>query len=293
MPAPSAPLRRLAASAAAVAVAAAGAAGCRAEAVRDPLGAALVTAKDLPDGWTPTTKLPDDRTGPASRPECQPVADLVQGGGDRIRPGATARTGLVSQLAPAGTFAITLRSYERGAAEALLTAGRTALPTCETFEVRDPSGDADYRQTLTPAPGLGDEALHGTVTTRRRGAERTVTYTIVRIGDVVAQFMSSDPSAYAPVTIPDAIVRTALAKLPPHGRPSPPTSTPAAPTDTRPATTAPAAPTDTKSPTAPEGSPPPAANPPAAPSAPTAPATPPPDPGTPPAPPTTAPTPAG
>ncbi|MFI6982976.1 hypothetical protein ACIBSV_30820 [Embleya sp. NPDC050154] len=159
------------------------------------LGAAFVVAADLPSpGWrvtTPEVEEPDVST--VDKPACQPIMDLMGGGGATH----TSVAHISGELTPPGAaksqYAFSLASYQPGAAEKLLKDAKAALPSCGTFRYGTPS--LTYHVTPLPTPNAGDESIAFKVSSDFGLSARMTT---TRAGYVIVQGASQNADQELP-----------------------------------------------------------------------------------------------
>ncbi|MFF7250951.1 hypothetical protein ACFZBU_44640 [Embleya sp. NPDC008237] len=160
------------------------------------LKAAFVVAADLPStGWrvtTPETEDPDAST--VDKPACQPVMDLM-GGGGVTGPSVAHISG---ELTPPGAaesqYAFSLASYQPGVAEKLLKDAKAALPSCGTFRY----STLTYHVTPLPTPNFGDESLAFKVSS---DIGLSAAMTTTRAGSVIVQGASQNAEKEVPPAV--------------------------------------------------------------------------------------------
>ncbi|MGC0415532.1 hypothetical protein [Embleya sp. AB8] len=179
------------------------------------LRAAWVVQGDLPTGWTPTGEATRPALNPkATRPQCQPIADLEDLSGSAA-PAAVTHLGLDSQDSP-GTFNAVSIAVLPGndAAKALEAAGK-ALPSCGDYAVAtdDPAEEGSAAAyTLTGGAGhdLGDDSLTMDFGT---GGQYSFVVTVVRVGPILLRGTSMGTYGPPPTAIPKAVMKAQVDRI--------------------------------------------------------------------------------
>ncbi|WP_280887376.1 hypothetical protein [Streptomyces sp. LBL] len=182
---------------------------------------AAVTATDL-DGYDVnpvlTATFASRRT--ADPAECTPVVQALGGSSGFTAAARTGRVIFSKKHGPGAT--VILSSHGAGDAARVIDAFRTAAKRCETF--KDIRADFRYDEAeLQPDPGYGDESVSLRLTQLAADSEDEepvrVPYAVVAVrqGATVAMFYAFDlprgPGGKGPAVVPEAIIRTQLARL--------------------------------------------------------------------------------
>lgn len=170
------------------------------------LKAATVVGSDLPSGWTvagPTVEDPDATR--ADKAVCQPLLDLLNGGGTLQTTGLVSAE-LTAPGASSSEYALSLASFGPEAAAKLLSDTKSAIGSCATFKAGDSSGPMlTYTVAKAQGPNIGDDSVTFVVSS---DLGFTVRLTAARTGAVIVQGMAlgSDKA------MPEAIVKAQVDK---------------------------------------------------------------------------------
>jgi len=170
------------------------------------LRSALVVTADLPSGWrvsAPETEEAD--VTPVDKPACQPLMDLIEGGGVSGASAPHVSGELTMSGATESQYALFLTAYRPGDAEKLLRDVKAAIPSCGTFHS---SGVASLTYTVSPlpAPSAGDDGLAFKISA---DIGFTATMSTARVGSVIVHGASQNPDR----VIPPAVLKAQTDKL--------------------------------------------------------------------------------
>ncbi|MGW9211345.1 hypothetical protein ACWGR4_30765 [Embleya sp. NPDC055664] len=186
------------------------------------LRAAWVVPGDLPSGWTPTGEVTRPALNSrATRPQCQPIADLQDLSGPAA-PTAVTHLGLDFEDAPGTVNAVSIAVLPGDGAAKAVEAARRALPSCGDFAVwtddpADPGATAEYALTGGPGHAIGDDSLTMDFDT---GEQYSSVVTVVRVGPILLRGTSVGMYGPRPTAIPKAVMKAQADKIAGPTRPA-------------------------------------------------------------------------
>ncbi|MFP3992722.1 hypothetical protein U9R90_35645 [Streptomyces sp. E11-3] len=171
-------------------------------------------AKGDVKGFGKVSKMPKDEMPSdfiATSPEaCQPIADMFF---FTTRPEAKARIGrtlLPDNELNATVTSLALMAHKQADAEKAIGDLRTASEKCTKYE------HTDYQYSKVkalPDPKLGDESVSYQMEGDIEGDTIPMSFTVVRSGSTLVGFYSMNLLDTKSLKVPDAIIKTQLAKL--------------------------------------------------------------------------------
>jgi hypothetical protein len=169
---------------------------------QDQLDNAMLTAADLPAG-SKLDPLPTGGGEPvAEKAACRPMMDLVTINDGTVKPRALKSVTYTLAAKPGGTNAAVIASFAPGQAQRILADGIAAVDACSSFTGSKDGVTVTYTVSSRSDPHLGDESISLRLDTGVAGQSIPSGYTIVRVGNVVTEFVYVEVASRA-FALPD------------------------------------------------------------------------------------------
>ncbi|MFI1586280.1 hypothetical protein [Embleya sp. NPDC020630] len=157
----------------------------------------------------------------ATKPQCQPIADLQDLSG-AAAPTAVTHLGLDSDDAPGTINAVSIALLPEDGAAKAVDAARKALPSCGDYAIgtddpADPGATADYTLTGGAGHDIGDDSLTMNFDT---GEQYSSVVTVVRVGPLLLRGTSVGMYGPPPTAIPKAVMKAQADKITGPTRPA-------------------------------------------------------------------------
>ncbi|MYW05720.1 hypothetical protein [Streptomyces sp. SID3343] len=180
---------------------------------QEQLDGAVLTTADLPAGSS-VEALPTGGAEPvAEKAACRPMMDLVTINAGTVKPHAHKSITYSLASASKGTNAAVIASFAPGQAQRILSDGIAAIDACSSFTGAKDGVTVTYTVSSRSDPHLGDESVSLRLDTAVGGQSIPSGYTIVRVGNVVTEFVYVEVSSRA-FALPDqSVVRKQVDKL--------------------------------------------------------------------------------